>query len=366
MADPRFFQRAGPFTVAELAELIDAEIDGDSDRSLTLEDVAPLDMAGSADLSFLDNTKYLPALADTKAGACIVRPEHADRTPGHTIALVTQAPYKAYALAAQEFYPGQEVEDGISPEACVSPLAEIGDHCTIAAGAVIGAGAVLGARTSVKENAVIEPGVVIGRDCSIGPGASLSYCRIGDNVRIYPGVRIGQDGFGFAPDPAGHVKVPQLGLVVVGDNVEIGANTCIDRGSGPNTVIGAAAPVDAGVGADFNRGSGPNTVIGEGCWIDNLVQIGHNVELGRSCIVVSQVGISGSTKIGDYVVLGGQVGIAGHLQIGAGAQIAAKSGVIKDVPAATVVGGYPAQPVKDWHRQSIVLARLVKERRQKQ
>jgi UDP-3-O-[3-hydroxymyristoyl] glucosamine N-acyltransferase len=176
--------------------------------------------------------------------------------------------------------------------------------------------------------------VVVGADCAIAANVTLSHCLVGDRVRLHPGVRIGQDGFGFAPDPAGHVKVPQLGRVIVHDDVEMGANCTVDRGSGPDTIIGA------------------------GCWFDNLVQIGHNVELGRGCIMVAQSGISGSSKLGDFVVVGGQVGIAGHLTIGSGASVAAKSGVMRDVAEGDTVGGYPAQPIRDWHRQTASLRRL--------
>jgi UDP-3-O-[3-hydroxymyristoyl] glucosamine N-acyltransferase len=321
VADPRFFTRRGPLTIAEICELTVATAATGTDTASLVADVAPLETATSDDLTFLDNTKYLADLGDSSAGFCLLREEHAERAPEGMTLLFSPNPYKAYALTAQAFYAKELDAAFVAPGAFVDSSAELGDNTRVDAGAVIG------------------PGVIVGSNCVIGNGASLSHCLVGDNVRIYPGVRIGQDGFGFAPDPSGHVKVPQLGRVIIEDNVEVGANTCIDRGSGPDTIIGA------------------------GTWIDNLVQIGHNVVLGKGCIIVAQVGISGSTKLGDFVVVGGQAGIAGHLTIGSGAQVAAKSGIISNIEAGAVVGGYPAQPLRDWHRQSVILARMVKERK---
>jgi UDP-3-O-[3-hydroxymyristoyl] glucosamine N-acyltransferase len=235
--------------------------------------------------------------------------------------LVSPHPYKSYALAAQYFYPFEKPDPLVSPHA------------------VVGEGVKIGAGTSIEAGVVIGKNVEIGEDCHIGANAVISHAVIGDNVRIYPGVCIGQDGFGFAIDPAGHVKVPQLGRVIIGDSVEIGANTTIDRGAGPDTEIGS------------------------GTWLDNLVQIGHNVKMGRGCVMVAQSGISGSTVLEDYVVIAGQVGIAGHLRIGMGAQIAAKSGLMKDVAPRSEMMGYPAVPIKQFMRQIATLNRLIKPKK---
>lgn len=333
MPDNRFFTRQGPFTTREIAERTGATLQGgDADRRLS--DVLPLDQAGPEDLSFLDNMKYRDQFAITKAGACFVTPEAAHLCPASTVALVTPNPYKAYARAAQAFYPPT------LPRSVISKRAVLGDGCVIEEGSVvednvvIGPGATIGKGCWIEANAVIGPGVVLGDGTRVGPNATISHALIGARVRIYPGCHIGQDGFGFAIDPAGHVKVPQLGRVVIGSDVEIGAGTCIDRGSGPDTVIGA------------------------GSWIDNLVQIGHNVQIGRGCVIVSQCGISGSTVIDDYAVLAGQVGVAGHLHIGKGARIGAKSGILSDVPAGAEVMGYPASPIKQFFRQTVELKRL--------
>jgi UDP-3-O-[3-hydroxymyristoyl] glucosamine N-acyltransferase len=187
---------------------------------------------------------------------------------------------------------------------------------------------------------VIGRNVQIGEHVRVGASATVSHAHIGDHSRLYTGVRIGQDGFGFAIDPRGHVKVPQLGRVIIEGHVEIGANTCIDRGAGPDTVIG------------------------QGTWIDNLVQIGHNVRIGRGCIIVSQVGIAGSTVLEDFVAIGGQGGISGHLHIGQGARIAAGSGVIKDIPAGEEQMGYPAQPIRDFMKQVAFMKRLIKKNKE--
>jgi len=341
MADPRFFQVAGPFSLRELAEVCGAEIAEGSDPEARFSDVAPLQTAGPSDVGFLDNKLYVEAFTESKAGACLVRPEFAERAPQGMALLLSPDPYRAYAKVAATFYPAPAPRPGVSDRASVDRTAVLGEGCEVEPGAVIGARAEIGRDCRIGANAVIGPGVVLGDGCVIGPGASLAYCLVGERCIIHNGVRIGQDGFGFAMGAQGHEKVPQLGRVVIGEDVEIGANTTIDRGTGPDTVIGA------------------------GTKIDNLVQIAHNVELGRCCVVVSQVGISGSTKVGNFVVIAGQAGLTGHLHIGDGVRIAAQSGVMRDAQPGTTLAGSPALPAREHWRQVAALAGLVKKGRGK-
>lgn len=317
MADPQFFDKADPCTLSTLAE-VGACKAPDDDGNITIHDVAALHSASKTDISFFDNAKYKDAFINTKAGACIVSADMAEHAPEHTVCLISKSPYKSYALIAQHFYPKSEKAD-ISDQAHIHPTASIGKNCTIQA------------------NAVIGRNVQIGDHCIIGANTVISHAIIGNHVTIYRGACIGQDGFGFAPDPSGFIKVPQLGRVLIEDHVEIGANTCIDRGAGPDTVIG------------------------QGSWIDNLVQIGHNVHIGRGCVIVSQVGISGSTKIGDFTMIGGQGGLAGHLNIGSGVRIAAQSGIMRDIPDGESVMGYPAMPIKQFMKQTALLKRMLKK-----
>lgn len=338
MPDPRFFQKSREaFSLQELAGISGATLADGADPEQKLQNVAPLDVATSSDLSFLDNIKYKSQFLETKAGACFVQPDLVEDAPKGVAILVTPTPYKAYALAAQAFYPQNDFDAAISEQAHIDPDASIGENCRIEAGAVISKNAELGDNCWIEAGAVIGENVQVGSNCRIGSNATVSHAVIDDHVRLYPGVRVGQDGFGFAIDPSGYVKVPQLGRVVIESHVEIGANTTIDRGAGPDTVIG------------------------QGTWIDNLVQIGHNVKIGKGCVIVSQVGISGSTVVNDYVVMGGQVGIAGHLNIGTGARIAAQSGIMKDIPPGQEMMGYPAVPIKEFMRQTATLKRLIKK-----
>lgn len=339
MADPRFFVKASPMSVGEISDRFGCELSKGADRSFLVHDVAPLGAAVSTDLSFLDNLKYRDDFKVTKAGACFVSPEVASLAPDGLICLITKQPYKAYALAAQQFYPEPETVSEISAGAFVSSTAKIGQFCTIEHGAFIGDNVVIGDYCRIEAYAVLCDGVKIGNHCRIGVHATLSHCILDDYVRVYTGARIGQDGFGFAIDVQGHVKVPQLGRVLIGSHVEIGANTTIDRGAGPDTVIGS------------------------GTWIDNLVQIGHNVKVGRGCIIVAQVGISGSTVIEDFVAIGGQAGIAGHLVIGKGAKIGGQAGVMNNVPAGEQMMGSPAFPHKQYFRQLATLNHLIKKKK---
>jgi len=338
MTDSRFFTASGPLTLSQLARIADAEVADGGDPDRPFRDVAPLAEAGAEDVSFLDNRLYAQAFEQSRAGACVIRPEMAERAPPGMALLLSKEPYHGYARIATAFYPDPPSAASVGPGATVDPSAAIGADVAIGPGVVIGPGAAIAAGCRIGANTVIGPGVVIGENCRIGPQVTLACCLIGGGVVIHAGVRIGQDGFGFALGPGGHVKVPQLGRVVIEDDVEIGANTTIDRGTGPDTVIGA------------------------GTKIDNLVQIGHNVRLGRNCVIVAQVGISGSTTFGDFVMAGGQAGFAGHLEIGSGAQIAAQSGLMRGVDPGQKVGGSPALPFRDWMRATAAIEKLGKKK----
>ena len=338
MADPRFFRRAGPHSLGALAALTGARLLDPATGERLIEDVAPLETASPADVTFLDNRKYTDAFVNSRAGAAFVTEALASRAPAGMALLISAEPYKAFARAAQAFYPASSIAAGRAPSAVIDPAATVPDDCAIAVNVVIEAGARLGARCQIGANSVIGPGVELGDDCIVAANVTLSHCLIGARVVLHPGVRIGQAGFGFAPDAAGPVKIPQLGRVIIGDDVDIGANTTIDRGSGHDTVIG------------------PGTMI------DNLVQIAHNVVLGRGCILAGQVGISGSTKLGDYVMAGGQAGLAGHLNIGTGARIAAQAGLMKDVAPGETVVGTPAVPAIAFWRQVAMMQRLARKK----
>ena len=331
--DPRFFQRSGPFSLAAVVDAAQAEA---PPHRLMLSGVAPLQTAGPGDVSFLDNRKYASALAETRAGAVIVHPEMTARVPRASVAVATTEPYTAWARVAALFHPVPPPRAGIHPSAVVADDASIDSSAEVGPLAVIGSRAKVGARCRIGPSAVIGEGVVLGADCRIGAHVSLSHALLGARVVVFPGARVGQDGFGFAITLDNFVSVPQLGRVVLEDDVEVGANTTIDRGSLRDTVIGA------------------------GSRLDNLVQIGHNVRLGHGCVVVALAGISGSTILEDHVMVGGQAGLTGHLRIGRGARIGAQSGVMSDVQAGSDVVGSPAQPAREFFRHLAILRRLIR------
>ncbi len=340
MADNRFFNNNGPFTVHELVEACGGELTG-CDPSLEIKDVAPLDRATSSDISFLYSLKYKKDLEVTKAAVCVVSPDALEFAPANVGLIISKDPKRATAAIIEKFYPLHSFDPEISPSAIVDASAMIGEGSRIDSGAILKAGVKIGKNTWVKSGAIICENVEIGDNCVIGMNSTLTHCVLGNKVILYAGVRIGEDGFGFALGPMGHKKVPQIGIVEIGNDVEIGANTCIDRGA-------------------FD-----NTIISDGCRIDNLVQLGHNVKLGKGCYLVSQVGIGGSTVLEDFVIAGGQVGMADNIKVGYGSQIAAQSGLTGSLPAGSKVMGTPAISIKDWFRQSVLLQRMVKDNKEK-
>jgi UDP-3-O-[3-hydroxymyristoyl] glucosamine N-acyltransferase len=338
MAKRSFFDRPSGLTIAEIVSLTGAECRDATRLSHLIRDVAPIDHAGPTDLTFIESNKYLDALATTHAGACLMPARFEGRAPNGLIVLRTPEAFQAFVTVHSELYPQSlrptslfETTD-IAQHATIHPTARIENGVIVDPGAVIGPRAEIGAGSIVGPTAVIGPDVLIGRDCVIGAGCSIMHALIGDRVVIHPGCRIGQDGFGYAG--AKQKKIPQTGRVIIQNNVEIGAGTTIDRGSIRDTTIGEATK------------------------IDNLCQIGHNVVIGRHCVVVAQCGLSGSVTLEDFAMLGGSVGLAPHVKIGKGGRVAARSGIMHDVPPGETWGGYPAVPSRQWMRQQATLARL--------
>ncbi len=337
--DPRFFPAAGTFSIGELAELAEATVEGPATTDRLYTNVAVLDEADATTVSFLDNRSYVGQYRETKAGCCIVERKFVSEAPDGMTCLVTETPYLAYARVAGAFHP--DVEDTYCPvgsDPLIHPSAQIGSGSVIGLGTIIGPNVEIGSDCRIGTNSYFGDGVRIGDRCRIGPLSSVRFASIGSDVSLFAGVKVGEQGFGFAGSPDGAVTIPQLGRVLIDDYVEIGANATIDRGAGPDTVIGA------------------------GTRIDNLVQIGHNVQIGKGCIIVAQTGIAGSCKIGNGVQMGGQVGVAGHLNIADGVRIAAQSGVIRDVEGGSTVGGTPSVPLRDHFRRVAVLARLARDK----
>ncbi len=344
MDHPGFWAPAGPFPLLELAAYAGAQIP-DSFQAETgrlISAVRALDDAGSQDVSFFENRKYLAALKESRAGAVFVAPGSAEKVPAHAVPLLSKDPYRSFAKSLELFFPDADRTKvgsaGGSSGGLIDASARIEDGVIVEAGAIVGPEAQIGRGTRIAAGAVVGFRVAIGRNCFVGPGASITHALIGNEVILHAGVRIGQDGFGFAMGPSGHYKVRQVGRVIIQDNVEIGANATVDRGALKDTIVG------------------------EGTKIDNLVQIAHNVVIGRHCVIVSQTGISGSTIIEDFVALGGQCGVVGHVRIGAGAQVAAQSGVITGIPRGERWGGYPAKPMNSWAREVALLKRLTRRK----
>lgn len=339
MTEPVFFPLAERLDAGAVARLVGAKLADESLAGKAITGLASLEVGGEGMLVFADK-RGTPQLAGLKAAAVLCPEALAGKVPPGIAVLVTQWPQQAFAAVARHAYPNAAFpapmtgEAGVSPRASVSPDAHLARGVIVEAGAVISPGVAIGAGSIVAPNAVIGPNCQIGRGSYVGPGASVQAAMIGDRVIIHGGVRIGTDGFGFVPGRGGLEKVPQIGRVIIQDNVEIGANSTIDRGA-----LG-------------------DTIIGDGTKIDNLVQIAHNVKIGRCCAIAAHCGISGSVTIGDFVMLGGRVGIGDHIAIGDGAQLAGNSGVMHDVPAGARWGGFPAQPGKRWLREVATLRKL--------
>lgn len=335
MADPRFYVAGDPLTLQEAARLADATLSGGGGVIARVAGLEETDLADA--VVFVEAEEIVAKLNERRIGLCLASPSLAPALRICGPIGLTAAPRLGFARLAAKLHRERPfgLEAGIHPTAEIAPDARVHETAVVAAGARIGPGVFLG------PHAVIGPGVEIGEGSRIESGASVTHALLGARVVVLPGARIGQAGFGFVPTPQGLVRMPQLGRVIVGDDVEIGADTTIDRGA-----LG-------------------DTVIGEGVKIDNLVQIGHNVRIGPYTVIAAQVGISGSCVIGARVMLGGKVGLADHVTVGDDAQIAAGSGVMRDIGPGEKWGGYPARPFRTWFRETATLSKLSAKTRRK-
>ena len=337
MADTSFYENKGPFTLARVAEITGSEMADAAKSEDKIFDIATMEKAGENDICFFYDKKAKEKALSIKAKACVTTKDFAAFIPEGVALLFNDNPKMAFLKLNEAMYAEYKPQIGISPKASVHPSAKIGRNCFIGDCAVVDENAEIGDECRIEAGAYIGRACKIGDRCRIGANASVAYCIMGNDCYIYTGARIGADGFGFEMVGGQHHRIPQIGRVIIGNDVEIGANSCVDRGA-----------LD-------------DTVIGDGCRVDNLVQIAHNDKFGQGCVLVAQVGVAGSCHFGDYVVCGGQTGFADHLNVGSGAQIAAQSGVMRDVEPKAVLLGTPAVPFKDFMRQVAFLQKNSKK-----
>jgi UDP-3-O-[3-hydroxymyristoyl] glucosamine N-acyltransferase len=339
MPTRRFYKNLGPFKLEKIAPIIGASVP-DNQSGILIHNVKSLKEATDTDITFLSNKKYISEVANCKAAACLVPLDFVATLTSNIVLLKVPNPYYSYALIIDLFYTSaKKTREWRAPSAFIAKSAKIGKNCYIGHNVVIEENAEIGDDCIIESGSLIDYGVKVGNRARIDSSVSISYSILGDDVVILPGARIGQDGFGFATSQGVHKKIYHTGAVVIGNNVEIGANSTIDRGSMNDTII-----------EDL-------------CRIDNLVQIGHNAHIKKGTILVAQVGIAGSSVIGSYCALGGQVGVAGHITIADNVQIAGQGGVIQDIKEPGIMGGTPAVPIRDWHKQTIMLRKLINEKK---
>ncbi|RZJ44836.1 MAG: UDP-3-O-(3-hydroxymyristoyl)glucosamine N-acyltransferase [Brevundimonas sp.] len=332
MPDPRFFESLPTLDVAGLAERIGAEVSRGGDRKVSA--VAPLGTASATDVAFLGDRKFAEQLKATAAGCVIVPAAAVDLAPASSAVLVSSTPQATWAAASLLLHRPHLLDTAADPASVVED-----ETVVLAPGVVLGAGARIGRGTRIGANTVIGPGVQIGRDCHVGSNVTIGFALIGDRVTVYSGVCIGEPGFGAAGSRTGPVDVPQLGRVIIQDNVTVGANTCIDRGAYDDTVIG------------------------ENTKIDNLVMIAHNTTIGRNCLIAAHTGISGSVKVGDGVIFGGKAGVGDHLTIGDGARVAGGAGLLANIPPGETWSGYPAKPIRQFLRETVWVSKQASKKR---